>query len=157
MSTKQAVVYPSSSSFVGTAQVNLGPYNIPTVGRLLRVEVRGQVNFQTTTFGSASVLANTILWAVQWVPQGNGASDIITTADGPQFPIREQLGQQDLLGFWAPSTDTAALCAALGLRSFSAGQVHVGESIDMYLSLKTPTGVSFGNANLFASLRFWWS
>lgn len=157
MSTKAEVVYPSTSSFSGTSQLNLGPYTVPTVGRLLRTEVRGMINVQGSTISVSSVTANFGLWGVQWVPTGNAPSDIVTTADGPQFPIREQVGNKDLITTWAPSTDDAALLFNFGLRSFWAGQLHIGQTIDLYLSLRAPTGASLSNANLFASLRFWWS
>lgn len=157
MSTKTEVVYPSISSYSGSSQLNLGPYNVPTVGRLLRAEVRGQFNYQGANYDASSVLANLALWAVQWVPAGDSPSDVVTTADGPQFLIREQMGTEDILTSWAPSTDVSALLLSYGLRSFWAGQLHIGESIDLYMSLRAPTSVTLANFNLFASLRFWWS
>lgn len=156
MTTKTQVEYPSSAAFSGTAQVNFGPFFISSVGKLLRHEVRGQINTQGASVGPGSVFANTILWAVQWVPTGNSPSDIVTTIDGPQFPIREQLGASDLVTSWSPSTAAGEILASLGLRSFWAGQLVVNQSIDLYLSLKTPNGSAIQNSNLFASLRTWW-
>ena len=149
--------YPSSSSFSGTGQLNLGPFFISSVGKLLRHEVRGQVNFQGATITSAGVLGNQSLWAVQWVPSGDSPSDIVSTVDGPQFPIREQMGTMDEVTSWAPTTDVGAVLITYGMRSFWAGQLVVNQSIDLYLSVKTPDGSAQPNSNLIASLRTWWS
>lgn len=156
MTTLVEVVYPSTSSFSGTSQLNLGPYFVPDVKRLLRAEVHGAVNFQGATISVSSVVANFQLWAVQWVPHGSSPADIVTTADGDQWLMRQQLGQDDALTTWAPSTDAAALLASLALNGWWAGQLAINGSIDLYLSLKAPTGASIPNMNLFASLRFWW-
>lgn len=157
MPTSVQTEYPSSGSFSGSGQFDFGPFFIDSVVKLLRHEVRGQVNYQAVTAGDTSVQANKLLWAVQWVPSGDSPSDIVTTVDGPQFPIREQLGTLDLLTTWAPSTDTSGLMTSSGLRSFWAGQLVVNQSIDLYLSFKAPTGEAIANANFFASLRTWWS
>lgn len=157
MSTQVAVVYPSTTSFSGSGQLDLGPFFIPSVIKLLRVEVRGKINFQAVTFDSAGVEANFILWSVQWVPTSTSPNNCVTTADGPQWPIREQIGSQETRMTWAPSTDVSATMAGYAIKAEWAGQVEVGESIDMYMSLRPPTGSSVPNYNLFASLRFWWA
>lgn len=157
MSTKSQVEYPSSGSFSGSGQIDFGPYFISDVVRLLRHEVRGQMNAQGVSLTDMGVAANQVLWAVQWVPAGNSPSNIVTTIDGPQFPIREQLGTSDLGTAWAPSTATGVVLASFGLRAFWAGQLVVNQSIDLYLSVKTPNGSAIANSNLFASLRTWWS
>lgn len=157
MATMTQVEYPSSAAFSGTAQVDFGPFFISNVNKLLRHEVRGQVNTQGAVVAPGSVFENAILWAVQWVPAGNSPSDIVTTIDGPQFPIREQLGSDAVIAAWSPATANGEILGTLGLRSFWAGQLVVGQSIDLYLSLKTPNGSAIQNSNLFASLRTWWS
>lgn len=157
MGIKSQVEYPSSGSFSGTGQLNLGPFFISDVVKLLRHEVRGQLNQQGQNGSDTAVLANEPLWAVQWVPAGNSPSDIVTTIDGPQFPIREQMGTIDLITTFAPDTADAAFFHSYGLRSFWAGQLVVNQSVDLYLSVKTPDGVAIPNSNLFASLRTWWS
>lgn len=149
--------YPSVSAFSGTSQLNIGPFFISSVGKLLRHEVRGQLNAQGQNISNTSVGANVALWAVQWVPAGNSPSNIITTVDGPQFPIREQMGTEDQERVWALATDVAATVPSFGLRSFWAGQLVVNQSIDLYLCVNTPTGIGLANCNLFASLRTWWS
>lgn len=157
MSTKQQVEYPHNSAFSGTSQIDIGPFFISDVVRLLRHEVRGQINTQGQNVTDVSVLANQTLWAVQWVPTGDPPSDIVTTIDGSQFPIREQTGNSDLVTCFAPSSDTAGIFITYGLRSFWAGQLVVNQSIDLYLSVKNPSGSAILNSNLFASLRTWWS
>lgn len=156
-SVKAAVVYPQTSSASGTGQENFGPYEIPSCIALLRVEVRGEVNFQGATISDTSVTANRQLWAVQWVSHGGGIQNIVTAADGLSFPLREQTGSQDSLSTWAPNSDSAAVIGSLALRGFWAGQLQINESIDLYLSLQPPSGESVPNYNVFASLRFWWS
>ena len=149
--------YPSVASFSGTSQLNIGPFFISNVHKLLRHEVRGQLNGQGQTISVTSVSANAALWAVQWVPAGNSPSNIVTTIDGPQFPIREQLGDSDNNSVWAPSTANAGSLGSSALRSFWAGQLLVAQSIDLYLCVNTPSGIGLANCNVFASLRTWWA
>lgn len=156
MSTLVEVVYPSTSSFSGSSQLNLGPYFVPDVKKLLRAEVHGAINYQGATIAVTSVVANFQLWAVQWVPHGSSPADIVTTADGDNWLIRQQTGQDDLITSWAPSTDDAAQLASLALNGWWAGQLAINTSIDLYMSTRAPTGVPVPNQNLFASLRFWW-
>lgn len=137
--------------------MNLGPYFVPSVSKLLRVEVNGKINFQAEIFGNTSVQANFQLWAVQWVLHGVAAADVVTTADGPNWLIRQQVGSQESRVAWAPDTDTAAVLSGYPLVASWAGQLPIGADIDLWLSARAPTGVTIANQNLFASLRFWWS
>lgn len=157
MSTQIEVVYPSTSAFSGTAQLNLGPYTVPNVKTLLRVQHRGKVNFQGVSIGDTTVEANTPLWAVQFVPQGNAPADVVTTVDGGTWLIRRQLGSTETRLAWAPNTDTAAYLATVDLTDDWHGQLALGISIDLYLSMRAPTGATINNLNLFSSLRFWWA
>lgn len=150
------VVYPSTSSFSGTGQLNLGPFNMGTVYRFIRLEARGLVNFQGFTLSATGVLANWQLWAVYWVPTGTGALDVVTTIDGPQWLIREQTGAEDYVSQWAPSSDTSAGIQGYRLSGDWAGQMPINQDIDLWLSMRAPTGASIPNFNVFASLRFWW-
>lgn len=157
MATQVEVVYPSTSSFSGTSQLNLGPYAVPTVATLLRCEARGMVNFQGATISATSIEANTPLWAVQWVNHGSSPADCITTADGPNWLIREQLGHSETRVAWSPSSNTAAYLAGYGFKADWAGQLIIGAPIDLYFSMRAPTGASIPTMNLFGSIRFWWN
>lgn len=157
MATQKQVVYPNTSSFSGTAQLNEGPFNIPTVNKLLRAEVRGKVNFQGVVIASTGVEANFQVWGLQWVPQGNAALDVVTSGDDNHWLIREQLGSQESRVEWTPSTNSAVYLAGYAMHEDWAGQLPIGASIDLYLSLRAPTGVSISNMNLFATLRWWWA
>lgn len=156
MATQVAVVYPSASAFSGSSQLNIGPYFVPNVNRLLRAEVRGNVNFQGLILAPSSVQANFQLWALQWVPTGSAAADCITTADGENWLVREQLGRDDTTNAWTPDTDNCAFLATYTLNANWGGQLPIGYSIDIWLSLRAPTGAAIANQNLFASIRFWW-
>lgn len=157
MATSQQVEYPHSAAFSGAGQLDLGPFFISDVKKLLRHEVRGQVNIQGQSLADNAVLGNLLLYAVQWVPTGNSPSNIVTTIDGPQFPIREQMGKIDTVSAWAPTTAVGAVLISYGMDSFWAGQLVVNQSIDLYLSVRTPDGSAQPNSNLIASLRTWWS
>lgn len=137
--------------------MNLGPYFVPSVDKLIRAEVNGKINFQAEAFGSSSVQANFQLWAVQWVPHGTSAADVVTTSDGPNWLIRQQVGSQESRVTWSPNTDTSAVLSGYPLVASWAGQLPIGADIDLWLSARAPTGVTIANQNLFASLRFWWS
>lgn len=157
MSTQTEVVYPSTASWATTGQLDLGPYEVPDVVTLLRAEVRGAMNLQARLFGASSVNANFPLWAVQWVAHGSPPANIVTTADGPNWLIREQLGKTDTMAPWAPDSDNANIMACWATVADWAGQLPIGASIDLYLSFRPPTGSATGNANYFGSLRFWWA
>lgn len=157
MAVQTEVVYPSISAFSSAAQLNLGPYFVPSVNKLLRLEAHGEFNFQGFTIGPAGVFANFQLWAVQWVPHTAAPADCITTADGPNWLIRRQLGTNDSVTDWTPPTNNAQVITSLALDGSWAGQLPIGGDIDLWLSAKAPTGVVIPNMNAFASLRFWWS
>lgn len=157
MATQVEVVYPSTSSFSGTSQLNLGPYALPTVATFLRLEVRGRVNYQGVVIPANGVEANTPLWAVQWVPHGNSPADCVTTADGPNWLIRQQLGTGETRVTWSPTTSNGVYLAGDPTVAEWAGQLIIGAAIDLYFSMRAPTGVSVANLNYFGSLRFWWN
>lgn len=157
MATLIEVVYPSTTSYAGTAQLNLGPYEVPTVANLLRAEVRGQMNFQGSSIVDNTTITNPMIYGVQWVPFGDPANDVVTSADGPGWLMREVLGSTDYNTTWAPTTDTAALYGGNGMHADWAGQLPVNQSIYLYLSIKSPTGYSVVNSNVYATLRFWWT
>jgi|GEM_PF-2485329 len=157
MGIQAAVVYPSVSSFDSASQLNIGPYLVPDVKTLIRVESRGRVNFQGVSSVWNTVLANTLLWAVQWVPHGDTPNDVVTTADGLPWLIRQQLGTADSRVFWTPDSSSGTIISSDSLEADWAGQLPVNESIDLYLSARTPTGGSSGNLNVYGSLRFWWN
>lgn len=157
MTIQVATVYPSVSSFSGTGQLDIGPYFIPSPKRLIRAEVRGMVNFQAFSLSNVGVLANFQLWAVQYADHGSAPANIVTTADGLPWLIREQLGHEDYVSAWAPTSGPGIVLSGSTLRAEWAGQTDIGRDIDLWLSLRPPTGVSVANQNVFASLRFWWS
>lgn len=156
MAPQVEVVYPSTSSFSSASQLNLGPYFVPSVNKLLRVEARGQFNFEGISLAANGVHANFQLWAVQWVPHTSAPADCITTADGPNWLIREQVGHSDTVGNWAPTSGPGVDLVSVGLYGNWAGQLLISGDIDIWLSAKAPTGVVIPNMNCFASIRFWW-
>lgn len=157
MTVKVEVVYPSTSSFSGTAQLDIGPFPAGTVNTLLRAEVNGAMNWQSQVVGNPVVVVNTPLWALQWVPHTAAPSDCVTTADGPNWLIRQQIGRTDVQSTWAPSTSDAVLLGSSTLVGSWAGQLVIGSPTDLWLSLKSPSGIGMANFNLFASIRWWWT
>lgn len=150
------VVYPSTSSFSGTSQLNLGPFPVPSVHRLLRLEVHGKFNLAGVLLGPSGILANVALWAVQWVPSGTSPSDCVTTADGDQWLIRQQIGAGDTHAVWAGSGVDGNSLTSWSTDGSWAGQLAINGDIDLYLSSRAPTGFSLENRNYFGSMRFWW-
>lgn len=157
MGTQIEVVYPSVTGFSGTSQLNLGPYTITSVKTLLRAQHRGMVNFQGATVTAASSEANTPLWAVQFVTHGSSPADVVTTIDGGTWLIRRQLGSQPTRVSWAPASDNGAYLAGYDMTDDWAGQLALGFGIDLYVSMRAPTGASLPTLNLYSSLRFWWA
>jgi hypothetical protein len=155
--TQIATVYPTTASFSGTAQLNEGPFLVPTVNTLLRVEVRGKINFAGFVTGPGGTENNWQLWGVQLVPHGSPANDVVTNADGSNWLIREQIGSQETRVVWTPETNNAQYIAAYPLKAAWGGQLPINASIDLYLSLRAPSGASIPTMDLYASLRFWWS
>lgn len=150
------VVYPSNPAYTGPSQLDIGPFHVPDVNTLLRLEVHGKVNFQGIIFNGGSVEANFQLWAVQWVTGGAAPADCITTADGPAFLIRQQMGLNDTRFAWDQTSTDGVAIIGYGLDAYWAGQLAINTSIDLWLSINAPTGVSVPNQNIFASMRFWW-
>lgn len=157
MATQVEVVYPSSTAIDLTTQNDIGPFFVPDVVTLLRAELRGRCNFVGTTYAAGNNEKNVILWAVQWTTGGAGPANIVTTADGPAFLMREQLGAQDVRDFWAVPTDDANIMQGDSLHRDWAGQIAINTSIDLYLSFAVPTGVTPAIFNMYGSLRFWWA
>lgn len=157
MPIQAATVYPMTTAFSGSGQLDEGPFNIPFVNSLLRLETHGQVNFAADAIIPTGVEANQQLWGVQWVLAGAGPQNVITSADGPQWLMRQQIHSGGTVGVWTPTTADANHIHTYPLQDEWAGQRHIGASIDIYLSLAPPSGVLVGNLNLFGSLRFWWS
>jgi hypothetical protein len=150
------VFYPSTSSFSGTGQLALGPFNVGTVNKLLQVELRGAANFDAATITATGVLANVAIYGIQWVAHGAGHGDVVSSAYDPTWPIRHQLGMNDLTASWTPTTGGSNTLACNALWGHWAGQLAIGENVDMWLLLKSPSGQAVSNMNLFASLEAWW-
>lgn len=157
MGTQKQVVYPSIGTFNSNAQLNFGPYGPTSVVTILRAEVRGNINWQGEPLALASVLANFQMWGLQWVPHGNAALDVVSSGDDDHWLLREQVAGQDKLAAWTPVTNTAAVLWTEQVRGDWAGQLAIGASIDLYLSMRAPTGVVIPNMNFFGSIRWWWS
>lgn len=157
MTTLVQVVYPNTSAFSGTAQLNEGPFFIPSVNTLIRCEVHGQVNFEALSLSATGVVGSFQLWSVQWVPHGTPAQDCVTTADGPRWLIRQQLQTSDYYTTWAPTSGPGVFLNGGSLTGKWAGQLAINGDIDVYLSLRAPTGAAIANQNLMGSIRFWWA
>lgn len=157
MAVQTEVVYPSTGSASGSGQVDLGPFYVPAVTTLLRAEVRGKINFETLSINYPFYEANYQLWALQWVPHGTVAQNCITSADGKQWLIRQQVGSEESRIAWAPTSDTGLYLATYPTVAEWAGQQYIGESIDLYLSMAPPTSAGVDAFNYYGSIRFWWS
>lgn len=156
MAVQTEVVYPSTAAFSGTGQLDLGPYFVPSVNKLLRLELHAKRNVQIVLFGSTSVEENIELYAVQWVPHGGAPANCVTTADGVNWLIRRQAGDQETRFAWSNATADGYASATVVLEGCWAGQLLIGGDIDLYLSMRSPTGAGIGNCNVFGSIRFWW-
>lgn len=157
MATLTEVVYPTTSSFSGTAQLNLGPYTNGSTQVLIRAEVNGAINWDSQVISHPVVVANYPLWALQWVPHTAAPADCVTTADGPNWLIRQQIGRTDVQSTWSPSTSDAVLLGSSTLVGSWGGQLVIGSPIDLWLSVKAPSGASLPTFNLYASIRWWWA
>lgn len=155
--TNKEVVYPSVSSFSGTAQLNMGPFASGDVNTLFRAEVRGKTNYQGVTIASTGVEANFQVWGLQWVESGNSPADVVTSLDDDHWLIREQLGTLDTRMMYSPSSNTAAYFATNATKAEWAGQLVINLPIDLYISFRAPTGASITNMNYFGTIRWWWS
>lgn len=157
MATQKEVVYPSTASFNAAGQLNFGPYPSGVISKLLRAEVRGQINFQAVTVGAASVDANFQLFGLQWVAHGAAALNVVSSADDDHWLIREQTGTNDARIFWTPAANTISRMRSYVTKADWAGQLPIGVSADLYLSFNSPTGVVIDNMNYFGTIRWWWT
>jgi hypothetical protein len=157
MGTLHNLFYWGTGSFSGTGQFDEGPFAIGAINKLLRAEVRGELNFQGDTFGDTSVSANLLMWGLQIVPHGDAAQDVIVSDDNDSWLLRRQTGGYDYPKVFSPSTDTAAALTSIGMREDWAGQLAEGISVDAYLSFAPPFGGSTPNFNTYGTLRFWYA
>lgn len=157
MPYRVAVVYPSQSFAGGTGQHDIGGFEVPTASRLFRVEVHGKVNFAGVSVPAGSIEANWLLWAVQFVPHGVSPSNILTTADGPEWLIRQQTGDQESRVSWSPTTGNGEYLAGYPLDAFWAGQYPSLSDFDLWISVSPPSGANVGAFNINCSIRFWWT
>jgi hypothetical protein len=147
----------SNSAYSGSAQLNIGPFFIGFVEKIYKMEVRGQTNIQGVVVNSSSVRANFAVFAVQKVPHGAPAANIITTADSEDFFVRRQTGSNDVFSTFAPSTDTAADLVTYSTADDWAGQLAIGADTDLWVSFVASTGVVLSNFNTFGTVRLWWN
>jgi len=157
MSHLLTTFFLDSSAFGGSSQLSLGPNDIGFVNKLFRCHVRGEINVQGQTLGTGSVGANFWAWGINIVPHGDTPDDVITSSDSDAWLIRGQAGRDDYISTWAPSTDECGIFAGYALADEWAGQLSLGDAeFDLYMCVKTAT-TALPNANLFATVRLWWS
>jgi hypothetical protein len=149
--------YWSTSSFSGIGPLHEGPFFVGTLNKLFRAEVRGQVNYQASVVGPASVGVNSPAWGLQQVPHGSAANDPVTSTDDDTWLIRRQIGQDDYLTSWAPNTANANILAGSEVSDSWHGQLAIGAATDLFLSFKSSSGIAIGNMNTFGTIRIWWA
>lgn len=157
MSTKKQANAFSNPTWLSSAQLNIGPYAVGSVTTLLRAEIRGKVNFQAVALSALSVEANWLMFGLQWVLHGAAPLDVITSADGDHWLVRERIGDTGSAAAWAPSSDVFGYIKGYHMGADWAGQIPIGSIIDFYVSFNSAEGVVVPNYNTFGSIRSWWS
>ncbi len=147
----------NNASFTGSSQLDIGPFFIGFVNKIYKMEADGEANYQGSVLGTSSVFANFLAWAVQKVPHGTAANDLVSTADGEDWFIRRQTGSEDYATSWAPNTSNAGVLAGVKLVDKWAGQLAIGADTDLFVSFKSSTGASLANFNTFGTVRIWWN
>jgi hypothetical protein len=156
MSHLLTTMFFNDGAFSGTDQLSLGPGDIGLVHKLFRCHVRGQVNVQSETGAVGTVNANFWVWGVNIVPHGDSPDDVIESADSDAWLIRGQIGYNDYVTTWAPSSDDCGVLGGFGLTDEWAGQLNLaGAEMDLYFCIKTAT-TALPNANVFTTVRLWW-
>jgi hypothetical protein len=157
MSHLLSTFYFNSSAFSGSSQESIGPLEIGDVNKLFRCHARGAINAEAQTLATGGVMANFWVWGVNIVPHGDSPDDVITSSDSDAWLIRGQAGLNDYVSTWAPSTDDCGVFFGYGITDEWAGQLSLaGAASDMYLCIKSATS-GLPNANVFATVRLWWS
>jgi len=147
----------STDAFSGSGQLNEGPFHVGTVTKFFRFEVNGEMNFQGASLADTGVLSNGGAWGLQQVPHGADSEDVISSTDNDTWLIRRQIGSQDVLTSWAPTSDVGAILVSSVVEGSWAGQLAIGADTDVYLSVKNSVGGSLSNFNTFGTIRLWWS
>lgn len=157
MTHNLSTFFANTGSFSGAGQLSLGPFNIGTVSKIYRMQLRGNMSFQGVTIGTSSVFAGWYVVAVQWVPHGDPMNDVVLTSDYDGFLTRSQVGLSDITATWAPSTDAAGNLAWVAFRDEWRGQGNIGQNADLWFGMKPAGSGSSPNLNVYASMRLWWS
>lgn len=138
MSTSRNIYYFNANiSFSGGSQ-NQGPWNISSLGKILRATARGSLAAGADNIPPTYVAGNAVIFGAQYGPAGYTPLDIVTGADSGQFLWVGQLDLGDLFPVWAPSSDTAQGMYWLSLLQQWNGQLDVAASSDFYLSWGIP-------------------
>ena len=145
------------SSVTGGAQINQGPFNTGHVNRLLKVESRGQQNYQAVALAINGVVTNPALWGIQVVDHGVAPLDILTSLDSDQWLFREQESGEEYQSMWAAQTTVPGLLPGYGLNRTWRGQYFLDTDVDFYVSWALPFGGAWPNWNSYGNLRIWWS
>lgn len=153
MAVNRAAFYIDDGGATSTGH-NYGPFNVPVIGKLLRVKVRGAIVFQPTTGSGSSIIIDTVLWGVQHGPAGYTPWDVYANPENPAWLAWEAHVPDETTIVWTPETNSFGYAASGPFRLDYNGQMPVNVDTDFYVS----TGYFFSSPweawSLYASVEF---
>jgi hypothetical protein len=143
MGLNQASFYGDSYG-TPAASWNIGPYNLGSCTKLLRVRCGLTIAPGEGTLTAGQIAIDAFIWGVQWVPHGNSPLSLPADAFEANFLWAETVHTDwAFTALWAPATDTAAAFGAETVGKDWRAQLPIGQDIDLYVSATST--ISVGN------------
>lgn len=106
MTFERAVFFFSDGTTANTGK-QYGPFEIPAIGRLLRLEVRGTLVYEPGTWASSSSFVEPAVFGAQSGVHGYTPLDPVSQAGNPDWYDHHALLPTSAIASFSPSTDTA--------------------------------------------------
>lgn len=143
MPANRRMLFFSDGTTYQTAK-QYGPLNLGTVGKLFSVKMNGSAASPLVTLGSASALLNASVFGLQWGAAGFTPNDPIAGGDAFNWLALGGLTFGPQVIVWAPTTANGYGLAGNPISYGWAGQLYVGQNVDVYFSMAAiePAGSS---------------
>lgn len=153
MSTSRSIFYFNAAISLSSGTANQGPWNISSLGKILRARSVGSFAAGADTILPTYVAGSDVIFGAQYGPAGYTPIDIVTGADSGQVLYVAQLNLGNLFPVWAPSSADAQGMFWIPLDNEWDGQLDVAASSDFYLSWGVPVGSDTATYNVAGTME----
>lgn len=153
MTTSRSIFYFNETTSSLPTQVNQGPWNLSSLGKLLRVTTRGSIGQEAGSISPTYQPINGLNWGLQLGAHGYTPMNVVTGADSLDWLWTGEIDLGNLLPVWAPSSDDAQGFDVVSLTQTWAGQWDISASTDFYLSFGDPFSITGGVYNFAGTVE----